>query len=243
MIRIKFEHQSARVAISLDYAISGDQREYRLERSMDEPLGDSMKRLKHHLLKQIRVEYNRLAKLREKQGGVIDAELSRLALSDDPVDGLVMRLIDPSSGSTVSLETLNRDAWKEGHLFHIDDMAFTVVIDLPAIKKINLSHRLIVGMPTIVKFEIEPEYDEMKINTYSLVTWYRTDQAVEHDMLEKWRKLKPKKTHLAKGEDKHIHDYFDSLTWIKLAECGAGVKCIVLDDECAGKLIKCHCTP
>ena len=70
---------------------------------------------------------------------------------------------------TISLDTKNEDAWKENFTFKLHEQEFKVLVNLPNVKKLNISKLLIAGMPALVKTEFEPEHLSETIKSNSKI--------------------------------------------------------------------------
>ena len=115
---------------------------------------------------------------------------------------------------SIPLEKTNFEAWKENNLFSINnEHKLLVKINLPQIKHLKMSKRLIAGMPVFVR--IEPDQTQVSLGedltTHSIFNWY-----------------------ISLGENES--------EW-KLVETGIGKRMCILEDTWVNRRIKIECVP
>jgi hypothetical protein len=129
MIRIRFEPNTGRVAISVTCKITEDsEREFNLSRSRDEPISATFQKLYANFTKQLTAKQNKANKKNKKQpdDSKSTQEASMSVSSSDTIEtNLPLSLYDLEN-NLVSLETKNSDAWKEGFVFKLNDQVFKV---------------------------------------------------------------------------------------------------------------------
>lgn len=126
----------------------------------------------------------------------------------------LIELLD-NNDCSIPLEKTNFEAWKENYLFSINnEHKLLVKINLPQIKHLKMSKRLIAGMPVFVR--IEPDQTQVSLGedltTHSIFNWYIS---LAENESEKW----------------------------KLVESGIGKRMCILEDTWSNRRIKIECVP
>ena len=77
------------------------------------------------------------------------------------------------NNNVLSLDTKNDQAWKEDYIFKLNSQQFEIKVNLPFVKKIEISKVLIAGMTAIVQTHYDEDYvnnEAVKMN--SKYFWY-----------------------------------------------------------------------
>lgn len=234
MIRIKFNQKESRVLISLKCKIDeNSEREFNLNRSMDEEIGVTFEKLYSNYLKQVTQKLNNANK---KQKSLATNETTPSSTLDRSLDEPMTPSSDKQpvglydfENRMVELARKNKDAWVENFTLRLKDQEFKVCINLPSIQKISLPKLIIAGMPTVVNVEYETE-DGIDLGRSSIFKWYLSDTCFSENDKQTTDKKKPKSFDLFK-----VH-------WNLVGEDLSKRMC-VLDRNATGRLVKVECIP
>jgi hypothetical protein len=271
-IRIRPDNTRNRVGIWVVYKLNEKSvdREYNLSRSMDETIGETFHKLFHNIYKkEMKKNMRKVKKLKIEEedeeaksiaekssdGSVAEvdaeAEAESALISEEEIAKLPISLYD-LSGRRLPYDTKNKDAWHDGYLFKINERSYEVSLNVPAIKRIALSHLLLAGMPAICKIEVDNYYNnesqttlydeyEKRVNNNSTFFWYCSkdefafDDQVPHD------------NHLSSNKvnalvQRRKKEMLEKVEW-QLIASGTSMKMFRLKEECHKKLIKVECVP
>lgn len=222
MIRVRLNEKDKRLAISLKCKINENvEKEINLNRSYDEALASTFERLYSTFSKHCSGGKNK--KLKKESESTIESVKEEIPVF----------LFDHDNQS-VPVQTKNIDAWKENYAFRIKNQEFKVVLNLPSIKKFNITKILIAGMPALVKCEFEGDSSTHEIlEQKSLFKWYISDNVYEPvDLIE----LESDKKSIK------IPINLDTIKW-NLIEEGVSKRIINLEENFENRLIKVECYP
>lgn len=222
MIMIRFEQE--KVSISLKCQLTPtSEREFNLNRNKDEAIHATFAKLYANYMKQLNNK-SKSKKLKKEQ-----VNNEEYLLNDENVPIYLYDL----DNNLVSSDTRNGDAWKENFTFKMNEQEFKVTVDLPFVKKLNLSKLLISGMPATIKSDFEPEYLIDQISVNSKYFWYYSDK-IFSDKVEE----------TPASKKKPVFDT-ENVEWILINfdKNGLNSKYCILTEECRNRLIKVVCIP
>lgn len=224
MISVRINEKTEKINLTLKCIITNNnEREFSLNRSLDEELGNTLQRLHSSYLKQLNTAIHKANKKFKTNGpNNVTAKFGNQAEAEE---SLPFKLLDLEN-KIVPPATKNRDAWKENYTFKFGDQTYNVTVNLPAIKKITLSKTLIAGMSALVKIEVERESNFEELNENSLFSWFASSETFLTSENEKF-----KLPH--QGE-------LEKIKW-NLLEEGVNKKSLVLNNDCENRLIKGMC--
>lgn len=222
MIRVRLNEKEKRLAISLKCKIYENvEKEINLNRSYDESLASTFERLYSTFSKHC--SGGKSKKLKKDSESLIESVKEEIPI-----------FLFDNENQSVPTETKNIDAWKENYSFRLKNQEFKVVLNLPCVKKFNLTKILIAGMPALVKCEFEGDTSTHELlERNSLFKWYISDtvyEPVDLTELESDKKSKNKSINL------------DKIKWSLIDE-GVSKPMINLDEEFENRLIKVECYP
>ena len=227
MISIRYNEKTEKINLALKVNVpNSKEREFTLNRNLDEELGNTLQRLYSTYIKQVNIALNKANKKMKKNdpendnSNRIKSETTNKEMLDE--NSLPLTLYDLEN-NTVPLTTKNKDAWRENYTFKFSDQSYKVTVNLPALKKISLTKTLFAGMSALVKIEVEPECDFDELNTHSFFSWFVSDETFQSSESEKF-----KMPH---------QGILDKMKWNLLDE-GLNKKSHVLNDDCENRLIK-----
>ncbi len=233
MIMIRFDNDS-KVSISVKCQITPDvEREFNLNRNVDEPIKATFEKLYANYSKQITNKSKPNKKLKKDEASDEPAHnlnimsMKQVVISED--ENIPVYLYDLEN-NLVAPETKNIDAWKEDFIFKINQQEFKVVVNLPSVRKLSISKMMIAGMAAIVKTEFEPNCLLDLINKNSKFYWYFSDKVFINQEDESPAPKKKPAFNLDNIEWKPIDNNLNSKT-------------CVLTNECHNRLIKVVCIP
>lgn len=182
MIRVRLNEVEKKVSISLRCKITDTmERDFNLNRSMDEPISATFQKLYANYEKQVRIKDNRSNKKQKKD----EHEMSDINSEPKDEEQVPLCLFD-FENNKIPVDTLNKDAWKDKYIFQLSDQSFEVSVNLPCIKKLSISKLLIAGMSGVVKIEFDA--DENLIESLTENTkymWYYSEKAYEKEEIGK----------------------------------------------------------
>ena len=223
MITIRYNEKTEKIAVALKCTVFNHEREFTLNRDLDEELGSTLQRLHASYTKHLSTVLHKMNKrLKKSEPDSENAPMDANTLANTGADSLPLSLFDLEN-NLVPPTTKNRDAWKENYTFKFNEQSYKVIVNLPAIKKLSLSKVLIAGMSAIVKVEVEPESNFDEVNTFSHFSWFASADAFDSN-----------------GNVKFVMPSFESLNKLEWRMLGEGVnkKMHVLQKDCENKLIK-----
>jgi hypothetical protein len=232
MISIRYNEKTEKINLALKVLVhNNNEREFTLNRNLDEELGNTLQRLYASYTKQLNVALNKANKKLKKNEpeeneNATSKRSEEISKDSNDENNLLPLTLYDIDNNTVSLTTKNRDAWKENYTFKFNEQTFKVTVNLPALKKVSLSKTLIAGMSALVKIEAEPESNFEELNSNSFFSWFVSVEKFQSSASDKF-----KLPH--QGE-------LDKMKW-NLLEEGLNKKSIVLGDECENRLIKGKC--
>jgi hypothetical protein len=231
MIRVKFDNQLNRISISFLCKLSETkEREFNLNRDLDESLGATFEKLYANYNKHAEKKSKKVKKSNDNEHESVEKRPS----SDNESDSSSILQLFDLENKLVELETKNKQAWVEDYTFKLKDQLFKVRVNLPAIQRIALPKVLIAGMPAIVKIETDcPDDENSSINKNSLFNWYTSDCSFSEA---------DKVASSEKGKNKVKAFDLQSVKW-NLIDSGVGKKICYLSDKCANSLVKVECMP
>jgi hypothetical protein len=159
LLFIRYERDKNSLEMLFTYSVSalasGKEREFRLNRRLDESIGKTFEKL------VFSVEKHTSTKKKRKNDGN--------QVVNESASSLVATLSD-HNGQLISAQTLNNDAWKENYKFFLNDREYRVAVDLPHVKKIAFSKVILAAMPTMVSVDL-PQDCQNKC----FFSWYHSD--------------------------------------------------------------------
>ena len=237
MLMVRFENDN-KVSISLKCQLTPTtEREFNLNRNKDEPIRATFSKLYSNYAKQMtnKTKQNKKLKKDETLEQKVENKSNVLLMKQDLItennDDVPVFLYDLDN-KLVPLDTKNEDAWKENFTFKLNEQEFKVLVNLPNVKKLNISKLLIAGMPALVKTEFEPEHLSGTIKSNSKYFWYYSSQKFEEKAEETLNKKK-------------ITYSTENIEWnlMNLENNGQNLKSCYLNEDHHNRLIKVVCIP
>ena len=140
-----------KLKITFDYSYNGsDSRNFNLVRQKDEPLGQSLSRLRANISKYISKK-NKKKKRKLKKTNV-EGEAKKEA--DDCDEELEDIEISVWRENVKILESVpNVEAWVTGSSLRIDSCSYNIIVNIPTITKLSIPTNLMVGFPVYLQVE------------------------------------------------------------------------------------------
>jgi hypothetical protein len=127
---VRYERNRNNIEMIFSYSAlsqaSTKEREFRLNRRLDETIGKTFEKLVFSVEKHTTTKKKRKIDESQKQ------------IADSCENSLTVQLCD-HSGQLVPVDTVNDIAWKEDYRFYLNEREYRVVVDLPHVKKMALS--------------------------------------------------------------------------------------------------------
>ena len=176
MFYIRNEPEKKIVEITFSFPTSSIfDREFNLNRSVDEPIGKTFEKLSSNLIKHLELKQKKKTKKFKSEGNLA------LQASEEEEDIKVTIQLFDNFDKEVSNQTLNQHAWVEGYKVRINDNFYNVIVDLPRLKKLALPKLLIAGMPVTISTDKEDKIvDKCKFQ------WYISSKVLDRS---KWELL------------------------------------------------------
>lgn len=146
------EEKVMAMTLLFNYKDSGHLRQYNLNRSKSEPLENTLTRLKTSIISKVTKKKKRKSPGEDCPSGEGEDLAIKLTLNNEEILGSVV----------------NEEAFVQGTVLHIDDVAIDVEINLPVVKSIKLPKNIMAGFTIFPK--IEAEFTDLSQSSY---TWYR----------------------------------------------------------------------
>ena len=224
MIRIRINEKEKKVSLSLRCQMAETvEREFNLNRSLDEPISATFQKLYSNFSKQLNLKAPKSNKKLKKEENLSNNKSEEVSAEQVPI-----YLFDLEN-KPVQADTKNLDAWKENYMLKLNEQTFQVTVNLPFVRKLTLSKLLIDGMFALVKADIDAEEQLLEdINLNSKFEWFYSQQSFEPSGDE------------TKGNKLKLNT--ETIEWIPLGQ-GVNMKACQLNGNCQSRLIKVRCIP
>lgn len=151
MFSIRYDYEKKIAEITFSYLLNENkEREFNLNRSFDEPLSRTFEKLTSNLTKQINITQKRRTKRKaNEEASTVDDDNDEIKLNIELYN---------FNDQVIPIDTLNKDAWTDGYKVKLNNRIYSVCVNLPCIKKVNLSKLLLAGFPTIANVDIDEQF-------------------------------------------------------------------------------------